>query len=376
MEFRDLKAQYKRYKKEIDEAMIDVATDCNFIYGHQVNELENILADYVGVKHCITCANGTDALTLMMMAWNIKEGDAVFVPDFTFFASGEIVSFEGATPIFVDVDRDTFNIDTNKLEHAIQKVISEGKYKPKVILAVDLFGLPANYDEIERIAKTYGLMVLEDAAQGFGGRIRERKACSFGDAATTSFFPAKPLGCYGDGGAIFTNDDKVAKMLRSICVHGKGEDKYDNIRIGINSRLDTIQAAILKVKLNAFINHELDDVNNVFNLYNEKLLGIVEVPIVPEGYLSSFAQYTIKLNSKRQRDNLKEYLKQNGIPSMIYYIKPMHEQKAFAYLNYADYDYSVTNELCDSVLSLPMHPYLTREEVSFICEKIKKFMTI
>lgn len=376
MEFRDLKSQYKKYKKEIDNAIQDIVFNCNFISGNQVTELEDDLADYVGVRHCITCANGTDALTLMMMAWNIKEGDAVFVPDFTFFASGEIVSLAGATPIFVDVDRDTFNIDPKKLELAIQKVINEGKYKPKLIVTVDLFGLPANYDEIERIAKTYGILVLEDAAQGFGGRIRNKKACSFGDAATTSFFPAKPLGCYGDGGAIFTNDDEMAEIIRSISVHGKGKDKYDNIRIGINSRLDTIQAAILKVKLNAFINHELDDVNNIFRLYNKKLREMVEVPTVPEGYLSSFAQYTIKLNCKQQRDDLRTYLKQNDIPSMIYYIKPMHKQEAFAYLNFNDCDYPVTNELCNCVLSLPMHPYLTKEEINLVSEKIKKFMLV
>lgn len=374
MEFRDLKSQYKKYKAEIDEAMIDVSTNCSFIFGKQVNELEEQLASYVGVKHCITCANGTDALTLMMMVWDIKDGDAVFVPDFTFFASGEIVSYEGATPIFVDVDRDTFNIDINKLELTIRKVISEGKYKPRAIIAVDLFGLPANYDEIDRIAKKYNLLVLEDAAQGFGGRIGDKKACSFGDAATTSFFPAKPLGCYGDGGAIFTNDDEVAKTLRSLCVHGKGEDKYDNIRVGMNSRLDTIQAAILKIKLKALIEHELDDVNKVYKLYNERLKDIVEVPVIPKDYYSSFAQYTIKLKNKEQRDGLQAYLKEKGIPSMIYYNKPMHKQGAFYNYKFNDNDYPITNNLCDCVLSLPMHPYLSIGDIDIVCENIKKFI--
>jgi dTDP-4-amino-4,6-dideoxygalactose transaminase len=374
MEFRDLKSQYQKYKTEIDKAMIEVASNVNFISGKQVNELEKSLAEYVGVKHCITCANGTDALTLMMMVWDIKAGDAVFVPDFTFFASAEVISFEGATPVFVDVDRDTFNIDTNKLEESIQNVLNDGKLRPKAIIAVDLFGLPANYAEIERIAKKYNLFVLEDAAQGFGGRIRDKKACSFGDAATTSFFPAKPLGCYGDGGAIFTNDDEVAKNLRSLCVHGKGEDKYDNIRIGMNSRLDTIQAAILQVKLKAFIEHELDDVNKVYSLYNERLKDIVEIPVIPDNYYSSFAQYTIKLKNKEQRDGLQIYLKENGIPSMVYYTKPMHRQKAFSELNCKDEDYPVTNELCDCVLSLPMHPYLSVEHIDLVCDKIKKFI--
>ena len=275
IQFRDLKAQYKRYEKEINAAIQEVIDSAAFIGGKAVGELESRLAEYVGVKHCISCANGTEAMTLVMMAWDIKEGDAVFVPDFTFFSTGEIVSFRGATPVFVDVDRDTFNIDTEKLEKAIQRVLEEGELTPKVIIPVDLFGLPADYPEIERIAKKYDLLVLEDGAQGFGGSINGQKACSFGDAATTSFFPAKPLGCYGDGGAIFTNDDELAELLRSYKVHGKGENKYDNIRIGVNSRLDTIQAAILNVKLTAFIDHELDDVNRIYKLYTEKLRDVV-----------------------------------------------------------------------------------------------------
>ena len=311
MEFRDLKSQYNKYKNEIDSAIQNVISSGNFIGGKEVERLEKRLAEYVGVKHCITCANGTEAMTLIMMAWDIKEGDAVFVPDFTFFSTGEVVSFRGATPIFVDVDKDTFNIDTSKLENAIKKVIEEGKLSPKVIIPVDLFGLPANHIYIEKIAKKYDLKVLEDAAQGFGGSINGRKACSFGDVATTSFFPAKPLGCYGDGGAIFTNDDKLAQLLNSYKVHGKGEDKYDNVRIGLNSRLDSIQAAILNVKLTAFIEHELEDVNRVYEIYNENLKGIVEIPLIPDGYVSSFAQYTIKLRNREERDSLQLKLKES-----------------------------------------------------------------
>jgi dTDP-4-amino-4,6-dideoxygalactose transaminase len=310
-------------------------------------------------------------MTLLMMAWDIKQGDAVFVPDFTFFSTGEIVSFRGATPIFVDVNRDTFNIDTIKLEKTLNKVLEEGKLTPKVIIPVDLFGLPADHIEIERIAKKYNLKVLEDAAQGFGGSINGKKACSFGDAATTSFFPAKPLGCYGDGGAIFTNDDKLAELLNSYKVHGKGNNKYDNVRIGVNSRLDSIQAAVLNVKLKAFINHELEDVNRVYRLYTEKLKGIVETPVIPDGYISSFAQYTIKLKSKEKRDSLQVQLKEKGIPSMIYYVKPMHRQEAFNELGYVDNTFDVTNELCDTVLSLPMHPYLTKDDIEIITELIK-----
>ena len=370
MEFRDLKAQYEKYKSEIDAAIQEVINNTNFIGGKEVNTLEQRLAEYVGVKHCITCANGTEAMTLLMMAWDIKEGDAVFVPDFTFFSTGEIVSFRGATPIFVDIDRDTFNIDTAKLEKAINKVIDEGKLTPKVIIPVDLFGLPADHIEIERIAKKHNLIVLEDAAQGFGGSINGKKACSFGDAATTSFFPAKPLGCYGDGGAIFTNDDTLAELLNSLKVHGKGDNKYDNIRIGVNSRLDSIQAAVLNVKLTAFIEHELEDVNRVYRLYTEKLKGIVETPVLPEGYVSSFAQYTIKLKSREVRDSLQVNLKEEGIPSMVYYVKPMHKQGAFAEYEHDDSDFEVTNELCDTVLSLPMHPYLSEEDVNLVVSVI------
>lgn len=374
MEFRDLKTQYQTYKEEIDTAIQQVVTATNFIGGKEVKELEEQLADYVGVKHCISCANGTEAMTLVMMSWGIKEGDAVFIPDFTFFSTGEIVSFIGATPVFVDVDRETFNIDIIKLEEAIIKTIEEGKLTPKVIIPVDLFGLPANYPEIENIAKKYNLLVLEDGAQGFGGNINGKRACSFGDAATTSFFPAKPLGCYGDGGAIFTNDDKLAELLKSLKVHGKGENKYDNVRIGVNSRLDTIQAAILKVKLKAFIDHEVEDVNRVYNLYDERLKGIVETPFIPDGFYSSFAQYTIKLKNNEQRDGLQVKLKEHDIPSMIYYVKPMHKQDAFTYLNINDREFEITNNLCDIVLSLPMHPYLSEMDVDKVCKVIKEFI--
>ena len=370
MEFKGLKAQYQRYKKEIDEAIQRVLDNACFIGGMEVTKLEERLAEYVGVKHCITCANGTDAMLLALTAWDIKEGDAVFVPDFTFFATGEVVALRGATPVFVDVDRDTYNIDTAKLEETIKRTLKDGRLTPKVIIPVDLFGLPADHIEIERIAKKYGLLVLEDGAQGFGGSINGKKACSFGDAAATSFFPAKPLGCYGDGGAIFTNDDGLAELIKSLKVHGKGSNKYDNIRIGVNSRLDTIQAAVLNIKLTALIEHELDDVNRMYKLYNERLDGIVETPLIPEGFHSSFAQYTIKLNNKEQRDGLKAKLKEQGIPSMIYYPKPMHKQEAFMDIELNENLFKVTNELCDIVLSLPMHPYMSEDDINWVCDTI------
>ncbi|MCR3905738.1 MAG: DegT/DnrJ/EryC1/StrS family aminotransferase [Tenericutes bacterium] len=375
MQFRDLKSQYEKYKNEIDNAVQNVFAESSFISGPQVKALEQRLANYVGVKHCISCANGTDALSLVLTAWNVGKGDAVFVPDFTFFATAEVVSFVGATPIFVDVDPVTFNIDIDKLESKIQEVIKMKELTPKVIIPVDLFGLLADYEKIEKIATKYNLLILEDAAQGFGAEYKGRKACSFGDIATTSFFPAKPLGCYGDGGAIFTNDDDMALLLESLRVHGKGEDKYDNVRIGVNSRLDTIQAAILDVKLTALINHELDDVNKVYRKYNSLLGGIVEIPIIAQYYLSSFAQYTIKLKSQKQRDELKSYLSTKGIPTMIYYTKTMHNQTAFKDLNNKDEDFPVSTKLCNTVLSLPMHPYLSDTEIEFISKSIIEFVT-
>ena len=363
MEFRDLKTQYQVLKPQIDKAIQAVLNEGQFIMGRQVQELEQTLADYVGVKHCITCANGTDALYMVLMAWDIKAGDAVFVPDFTFFATGEVVSLIGATPVFVDVDPDTFNIDPVKLEAAIKEVLSEGRHQPRAIIPVDLFGLPANYPAIEIIAEKYNLLILEDGAQGFGGKIGEQKACSFGHVATTSFFPAKPLGCYGDGGAIFTNDDDLAEIIKSIRMHGKGTTRYDNVRIGLNSRLDTIQAAILQVKLQAFINYELEKVNQIANFYTERLKNLVKTPVIPEGYYSSWAQYTIQLENQKQRDILHEELKKQGIPTMVYYPNPLSKQIAFAGLLRTHDEHTVTEYLCSRVLSLPIHPYLDGKEM-------------
>jgi dTDP-4-amino-4,6-dideoxygalactose transaminase len=261
-------------------------------------------------------------------------------------------------------------MDTEDLKFKINDVIKKGDLKPKVIIPVDLFGLLADYEKIEKIASMFNLLILEDAAQGFGASHNDKKACSYGHAATTSFFPAKPLGCYGDGGAIFTNDDELAKLLESLRVHGKGKDKYDNIRIGVNSRLDTVQAAILDVKLDAFITHELDDVNKVHKLYNKYLSKIVKVPFIPKKHVSSFAQYTIILKSKKVRDGLKEYLEKHDIPSIIYYNKPMHKQLAFKDLNVDSTKLKTSLFLSDTVLSLPMHPYLTEEEIHLISSKI------
>lgn len=374
MQFRDLGKQYSVLKAEIDAAMAQVLCDCNFISGKQVTELENKLAEFVGVKHCITCANGTDALTLALMTWEIGEGDAVFVPDFTFFSSGEVVSFENATPIFVDVDKRTFNIDPIKLEAAIRNVLEEGKLTPKVIIAVDLFGQPADYFEIKRIADKYHLYILEDAAQGFGGRIGEQRACSFGDISTTSFFPAKPLGCYGDGGAVFTDNDEWAKKIESLHIHGKGSFKYDNVRIGMNSRLDTLQAAVLLAKLPQFQKYELQQSNYVAEKYTEMLGDTVITPVVKEGFFSSWAQYSILVKNSAVRDKLQEHLRGKNIPTMIYYPKPMHLQAAFGEYWKTEDKLENTVELCDRVLSLPFSPYMEKEDIEFVSSEIRKFM--
>lgn len=373
MEFRDLKKQYLVLKEEIDNAILEVTSEGNYIMGSQVKEFEEELAEYVGKRYCISCANGTDALQLALMTWEIGAGDAVFVPDFTFFSSGEVVAIQGAVPIFVDVDCNTFNMDPDKLEKKILEVIHEGILIPKVIVAVDLFGCPADYKKIKQIAYRYNLLILEDGAQGFGGSIGNKKACGLGDIGTTSFFPAKPLGCYGDGGAIFTNETDIAELLCSYRIHGKGKEKYDNIRIGMNSRLDTIQAAILKVKLNAFRNNELTIVNQVADDYSRRLREYVKVPDIPEGFVSSWAQYTIKLTSLKERDALKVFLMQKKIPSMVYYPKPMHRQKAFEKYQYKDEEYNITNELVNVVLSLPMHPYLEPQDVEFISNCVIEF---
>ena len=373
MEFRDLKRQYHILEKDMEKAILEAAASGAYIMGPQVKFLESELSEYVGVKHCLTCANGTDALTLALKAWGIGPGDAVFVPDFTFFSSAEVVSLEGATPIFVDVSEKTFNIDSDDLEAAIKETIDGGTLRPRVIVAVDLFGLPANYPQIRQIADKYGLLILEDGAQGFGGTIYGERACSFGDISTTSFFPAKPVGCYGDGGAVFTDNDDWAALMASYRVHGKGEFKYDNVRIGMNSRLDTVQAAVLQVKLKAFRDYELKDVNKAAAMYTSLLSEAVATPVIPEGFGSSWAQYTIRLNDKEQRDALQAFLKGKGIPSMVYYPKPMHLQTAFTG-NEGNRPCPTATRLSERVLSLPIHPYITEEEIAEVVEYVLEFL--
>ena len=374
MQFRDLQAQYKALKGDIDEGIQAVINSSAFILGKPVKELEDKLAEYVGRKHCVACGNGTDALQLSLMIWGIGPGDAVFTSDFTYFASAGTSSILGATPILVDIDLKTFNIDPDALEKQIVRVLDEGKLKPKAIIPVDLFGQPAEYERILPIAKKYGLKVLEDAAQGFGGSINGRMAGSFGDLSATSFFPAKPLGCYGDGGAVFTDDDEINARLRSMRAQGKSPiDKYDNREIGMNSRLDTIQAAILLPKFNAFVEYELDAVNKVADWYTERLRDCFVTPTVLRGYRSSWAQYTILLDDCKERDEMKDHLKEKCIPSMVYYPRGIHQQEAYKWMELSDEMYKNTIDATNRVLSLPMHPYLNEEDVDVICKALLSF---
>ena len=391
IEFRDLKRQYVQIKSLIDTQIDNIIEGTKFISGPQVKELELTLAEYTGRKHCITCANGTDAISIALMAAHVGEAgggdrkDAVFVPDFTFFSSGECPASVGATPIFVDVRPDTYNIDPDKLVQAIERVISEGEYNPRAVVAVDLFGQPFDYDAVRSICDKYDLILLEDAAQGFGGEYTcldglKLKAGKLGDISTTSFFPAKPLGCYGDGGAIFTDDDDMATLCRSIAVHGKDMEhpddpnaKYNNIRLGFNSRLDTIQAGILLAKFSEFRDAELEKVNHVAERYTTSLAGIgLSLPCIENRCYSSWAQYTLQLPGKTDRAEMQKQLKAYGIPTNIYYIKPMHKQGAFAGTRSAIAECPVTEKLCNSVLCLPIHPYLEDDEIDFVVDKVKE----
>ncbi len=378
MQLRDLKRQYEALKPSMDAALRKVLESGCYILGATVHELEQRLAHYVGVQHCVTCASGTDALALALMVWDVGEGDAVFVPDFTFFATVEVVMQRGATPILVEVDPVTYNMNVEHLKQQIARVQQTQQLRPCAIIAVDLFGLPAEMDAIAQQAHQHGMYLLEDAAQGFGASLHGRRAGSLGDMAATSFFPAKPLGCYGDGGAVFTNNDDWADKLRSLRLHGKGDDKYHNIRVGTNSRLDALQAAVLQVKMTAFENYELQRVDDIARQYNAALHQVVRCPQVPEGCCSSWAQYTVQLSSKKQRDALQQHLQFVGVPSVVYYPVPMHRQPALSRLpGYCKDDlYPISTALCDTVLSLPMHPYLTDEEVQQVIIAVKKGLQI
>lgn len=361
MQFIDLQTQYRKLKEQIDFRVQKVLDHGSYILGPEVFEFEEILADYVGVKHAVTCGNGTDALQLSLMALGIGPGDVVLTTTFTFFATAEVICLIGATPIFVDIDERTFNIDPVKLEEAIVNFQSTNGETIKAVIAVDLFGLPADYPFISAICNKYNLKLVEDFAQGFGGEINGKRAGSFGDIAATSFFPAKPLGCYGDGGAVCTDDEDLANIIRSLRVHGKGIDKYDNVRIGMNSRLDTIQAAILLEKL-AIFPQELIARNAVAKRYQEALGNEFVIPTIPEGFTSSWAQYALITS---ERSKWLHVLESRGVPTGVYYRKCMHQQRVFSGSE-EGISLPVSERVSSQIMSLPMHPYLSSIDIDRI----------
>ncbi len=362
MEFIDLKTQQNRIRDGLKTRFNRILDHGAYIMGPEVDELEERLANYCGVKHAISCSSGTDALLIPLMAWGIGPGDAVFTTPFTYVATAEVIALLGATPVFVDVYESTFNINCEKLESAIQNTISEGKLKPKAIIPVDLFGLPARYRLISDIAKKHNLKVIEDGAQSFGASIRAKKVGSFGDIAATSFYPAKPLGCYGDGGAMFTNDDSLAEQCRAIRIHGTSSDKYNSEVIGLNGRLDSIQAAVLLEKLTIF-DEELEMRNKVNDYYRQYLNN---AQYIPENYHSAHALFSITLGSHKKREKLLDRLGKNSIPNAIYYRYPIHLMKGFDYLKYKNGDFPVSENLSQTIISLPMHPYLSDVDIDTI----------
>jgi dTDP-4-amino-4,6-dideoxygalactose transaminase len=358
IEFVDLGAQRRHIGTRMEEAIRRVIDHGRFILGPEVAELERQLAEFCGAKHVLSCANGTDALGLALMAKHAGPGQAVLVPSFTFAATAEVVAWFGATPVFVDVFDDTFNIDPASLEAGIAAAKRLG-LDPVGVIPVDLFGLPAAYDDILEIAAAHRMWVICDAAQSFGAAYKDRKIGTIGDLTTTSFFPAKPLGCYGDGGAVFLDDDETISVLRSLRVHGQGTDKYDNVRIGMNARLDTVQAAVLIEKLRIFA-EEIEARQKVADRYSAALRDLVQVPEIPDGLTSVWAQYTVRLPAGRDRDKVAAELKSLGVPTAVYYVKPLHRQTAYRDYPVAGNGLPVSERLSDEVLSLPMHPYLEK----------------
>lgn len=380
--FIDLKAQREYLGDKINNAINNVVNSCAFVMGPQVREFEAQMAQFAGAKYTLSCANGTDAIALPLMAWGVGDGDAVFCPSFTFAATAEVIPWVGATGVFVDVFQDTYNMDPDHLVTAIEKVIADGKLTPKVVIAVDLFGQPADYPKIRAICDKYGMKLISDSAQGFGCTLNGKHPIEWADCQTASFFPAKPLGCYGDGGAIVTNSKEDWDLMDSLRVHGKAvesdlegktfdhDPKYMNMRIGMNSRLDTIQAAVLIEKLAIFA-EEIEKRNSIAAYYYEGLKDVCVAPVVIEGGVSNWAQYTIQVAN---RDGLMAYLRDNGVPSAAYYPIPMHVQEP--YLNFENTGYGslpITENLADVVIALPMHPYLDTETQDYIIAKIKEF---
>jgi dTDP-4-amino-4,6-dideoxygalactose transaminase len=367
MNFIDLLAQRDRLGNKIDEAVLSVVNSGRYIMGPEIEELEKQLAEFSGVKYAIANSSGTDALLLPLMAWGIGPGDAVFVPAFTFVASAEVVALTGATPIFCDVDARTYNLDLQSVIKGIEKANELG-LKSKAIMPVDLFGLPADFDPILELAEKHSLLVLDDACQGYGGVYKGKTIGSIGDAVATSFFPAKPLGCYGDGGATFTNDSELYEKMLSIRVHGQGENRYHNVRLGLNARMDTIQAAILLQKLSIF-SDELLARQKVAQNYNDAFEGLAITPVIPEGYTSAWAQYTLCIQ-KGERERVTKTLGEHGIPTAVYYPIPLHKQPGYAHYPSATTNLPICEDLCDRVFSLPMHPYLDNENQQKVIDAV------
>lgn len=370
MQFIDLGAQRARLGDRINSAIARVVSEGRYIHGPEVAEFERQIADYVGVKHAIACANGTDALMMPLMAAGIGPGDAVFCPSFTFAATAEVVALVGAEAVFVDVDPASYNIVPAQLQAAIDMVKAEGRLQARAVIPVDLFGLAADYDAIGQIAARENLFVIEDAAQSIGGTLGGKKCGVFGDVAGTSFYPAKPLGCYGDGGAMFTNDDDMAELLRSVAFHGKGDSQYDNVRIGLNSRLDTIQAAILIEKL-AILEEEMAARQVVAKRYIDGLGDVVKVPVIGNEKRSAFAQFAIETVD---RDGLKAHLREHDIPSVVYYVKPLHQQPVYAHYGQAPGGLPVSEHLPETILCLPMHPYLEADQQDRVIDTIRTYV--
>ena len=363
MQFIDLEAQYQALKPAIDKNIQAVLDSAGFIGGKFVKELEQELAEFTGRKHCITCANGTDALQMAFMMIGVSEGDAVFCPDMTFISSTEPAKMFGATSVFCDITEDTYTLSPVSLENQIKAVLSEGKLKPKAVVAVDILGNPCDFDAISAVCEKYGLDLIEDAAQSFGASYKGKKCCSFGKISTTSFFPAKPLGCYGDGGAVFVDDDQLNNLCRSLCVHGKGPGgKYDNIRIGMNSRLDNIQAAVLLPKLKALKEHEVDERQTVAKRYNDAFAGKLVTPFVADHCISAYAQYAVLAKDTAMRDKVVAHLTEKKIPNMIYYPTPQHALPVFKNEPHYTEHYKNADNYCNRTFSLPMSPYLRKED--------------
>lgn len=371
--FADLKAQYAAYRAEIDAAIQRVLDHGRFILGPEVAEFETALAEYCGVDHAVGCSSGTDALAMMMLAEGVGRGDAVFLPAFTFTATAEVPILLGASPVFVDVDEEDFNIDLADLERRIAAVKAEGRLTPRGILATDLFGLPADYEALHRLAERHGLTVWSDAAQSLGGAASGGRVGALARMTATSFFPAKPLGCYGDGGAVLTGEAELAAVLRSIRAHGQGSAKYDIARIGLNARLDTIQAAVLLAKLSHF-EAEIDRRNEIADRYDSLLSDAVATPVRRAGRRSAWAQYTVRIAGGR-RDAVAEALKTRGVPTAVYYPVPMHLQTAYRHFSDGEGSLPISERLCGEVLSLPMHPFLTEADVMRVSDAVTEAMS-